>query len=136
MRSATPTKKPTCADHGREHTWESRGRRGRHGMLLFQCTTCTAWGWAAPNTTMPVQAYANPFVDRLRHCWPRPEPTVLTQELRKADTSPALSRWVDRRGDLPPVKSGPTWYTPRYGLSDSERVPVGGRRLRIRGGGE
>jgi hypothetical protein len=59
---------------------------------------------------------------------PVPEPTALPKELHAPDESPELSRWVDRRGDLLPVKRGPTWYTPRYGLSDADRVPVGGRR--------
>jgi len=59
---------------------------------------------------------------------PRPEPTVLPKELRAPDASPELSRWVDRRGDLMPVKRGPTWYTPRYGLSDWDRAPMGSRR--------
>ena len=53
---------------------------------------------------------------------PRPEPTALPKELRAPDATPELSRWVDRRGDLLPVKRGPTWYTPRYSLSDAEIV--------------
>ncbi|HEX8794065.1 MAG TPA: hypothetical protein VF765_24150 [Polyangiaceae bacterium] len=57
-----------------------------------------------------------------------PEPTALPKELRRPDATPELSRWVDRRADLLPVRRGPTWYTPRYGLSDAERVPARGRR--------
>ena len=119
----------TCTSQGRAHTWALHGRRGHvPGTLIFRCATCGAWGWAAPTTPRAVRGYANPFADPYRLDAPRPEPTVLTREQPKFDRDPALSWWVDRRGDLLPLKSGPTWYTPRYGLGDSERVPMGGRR--------
>jgi len=129
-RSMKKPTKLTCTHRGLEHTWESRGKTGHtgRGALVFACTTCGAWGWADRAEPSAIRQYRKPFE------WPRglphPEPTVLTQELRKGDDSPELSRWVDRRGDLLPVKYGKTWYTPRYGLSDADRVPMLARRAR------
>lgn len=121
--------KPTCTDQGREHPWEARDRREHGaGMLLFTCKTCGAWGWAAPRKAWLIRAYKNPFADPRRRYEPPPEPTVLTAQERTADAGPAMSAWVDRRGDLLPRKRGKDWYTPRFGLSDWDCEPTGGQR--------
>jgi hypothetical protein len=113
------TKKLTCKEQGREHTWETRGRRSRHGAPLFQCSTCTAWGWAAPRTTMPVQAYVkNPFLDRLRHSPLHVELTAGLKDRPVDDRSAEPPKWIDRRADVMRETSGATWYAPRYGLKD------------------
>jgi hypothetical protein len=124
-----PTK-PTCMHQGLAHTWESRGWTGHtgRGARVFACTTCGAWGWAHPWKPREIRQYRKPFERPMG--LPRPEPTVLTQQQRGASADPLEQRWIDRRGDLLPRRSGKTWYTPRYGLGDAERVPAGGRRVR------
>jgi len=102
-------------------------------MLLFRCSTCSAWGWAPPSQPSRIAGYKNAFADPRLTNRPPPEPTALTAEARKADESPALASWVDRRGDLLPKKRGKGWYTPRFGLNDWDLEPTGGGRRRSAG---
>ena len=70
----TETKKRTCTDEGREHTWEATdGRRRLQGMLLYKCSTCGAWGWAPLAKPKLTRAYKNAFADPMRTRRPPPD---------------------------------------------------------------
>jgi hypothetical protein len=133
LRREGTAERPTCRDEGREHVWTSRGRPHRMATHLYDCKVCGAWGWAPARQPSVIRAYKNAFVDP-RTRGETPEPTVLTADARRERDRAGEAKEVDRRGDLLPVKRGKGWYTPRFGLSDWDAEPTGGRRRRGAGG--
>ncbi|HEY8087694.1 MAG TPA: hypothetical protein VIF09_07615 [Polyangiaceae bacterium] len=116
----------TCIDHGEKHTWERRGHSGggpleRTGCFVFECSSCSAWGWAP--TSMP-EAIRQYEVDTFRSREPALAEEAITAIPsawhKEQQAKAAVDLDVDRRGP-PRPKRAKGQYRPRFTIEDWDR---------------